>query len=36
MENRKDSCNERLEKGVGGVVDRAFDLRLGGHRFDSS
>lgn len=32
----KGSCNERLKEGVGGVVDRALDSRLGGHGFDSS
>lgn len=34
--DRKGSCNERLKEGIGGEVDRALDLRLGGHGFDSS
>lgn len=29
--DRKGSCNERLKEGIGGGVDRALDLRLGGH-----
>lgn len=34
--NKKGSCNDRLKEGVGGVVDRVLDSRLGGHGFDSS
>lgn len=34
--NKKGSCNDRLKEGIGGVVDRALDSRLGGHGFDSS